>query len=519
MLKQIFLLTVCAVLLAGSGEVLAGSGSGTVKAGFVYLDETGNMSVNHATFNEYEGMALSLNNFRYDFDNDLRVLLDLKRISLNNRNLTGSLSKPGLFGVEITNNQYRRFYDFNGNTFTRRAQTGVSLWVKPNRYVTVFGGGSGIGYRGETADLFDPVLPAAPHKVDYDQSGYNGGIRFNKDGRMFQARYEHANYSDNYDADRDQTRYAIKLDGYLPVPKFEDRVILSGGFRRFETEFDVDCFGIRSNTVWGAAEAILPHNFSFKYSFLFDRTSSDSDYVATDNIINAGYLTYTWPAQVGITVGYQYDINDDYLDEVKANSFYVSGWWKPRTYLEVRGEHGLRSEDVKSGARLIGDQDFGRYRFSVKYRGEDVEFAKLSYEGTRRENDQIGSDVDFNRFGLDVSAGFKGYANFAGGYSYSTGEYENSEETFEFCDHLLYGDVTAREYYNFTAGCGATYYRSKRDLDVERFMLRFSGIFDLGSGYNIEARYNVHNFDDFLVRDRYYTANEVEINISKDISI
>ncbi len=518
-MKYIPVLTVCACLLLAAPALVAGTGFGTARLGYVFLDETGNQSVNQPTFNDYEGMTLSLNKFRYTFDNGMLARMDLNRISLNNRNLTGSIMRPGLFGVDVYNNQYRRFYDFDGNTFTRRAQTGVQAWVMPNKYVTVSGGGNGIGYRGEMADLFDPVLPAAPYKVDYDQMAYNGGIRFNKDGRMFQARYEHVAFTDNYNSDRDQTRFSIKLDAYFPVPNYEDKIILSGGFRRFETEFDVNKFGIRSNMAWGAARVNLPHNFSFKYSFLFDRTASDSDYVATDNIINAGYLTYTWPAQAGLTFGYQYDINDDYLDEVKANTFYFSGWWKPVTHFELRGEHGLRSEDVKSGSRLIGDQDFSRFEFSVKYRGDRIKLAKISFEGTRRENDQIGSDVDYNRFGVDFSADLKGYADFSGGYSYSNGEYTNSEETFEFCDHTIYGNLMAREYYNFTAGFGATYYRSRRDLDVESFTLRFSGIYNLGSGYNFEAIYNVHNFDDFLVRDRYYTANVVEINISKDISM
>lgn len=517
MIKQIFVSAIWAALLGGS--LWAGDGAGTIKLGYIYLDETGNQSVNHGTFNEYEGAALSLDKFRYTFNNGMQSRLDLKRISLNNRDLRGSLTKHGLFGLEITNNQYRRFYDFDGNTFARRAQTGAALWFKPNKYVTVSGGGNGIGYRGETADHFDPVIPAAPTKVDYDQVSYNGGIRFNKNGRMFQARYEHADFSDNYNSARDQSRFAVKLDGYFPVPNYENRLILSAGFRRFESEFKTSSFGMRSNMVWGAALANLPYNLSVKYSFLFDRTASDSDYVATDNIINAGYVTYTWPARAAITVGYQHNINDDYFDEVKANSYYVSGWWKPAARFELRGEHGMRSEEVKAGSRLTGDQDFGRFRLSVKYRGEEVKFAKISYEGTRRENDQIGSDIDFNRFGLDLSAALKGYADLSGGYSYSAGEYENGEENFEFRDHVIYCDLTAREYYNFTAGLGGTYYRSQRDLDVESFVLRFSGNYKLGSGYYIEARYNIHNFDDFLVRDRYYTANIVEINISKDISL
>jgi len=77
---------------------------------------------------------------------------------------------------------------------------------------------------------------------------------------------------------------------------------------------------------------------------------------------------------------------------------------------------------------------------------------------------------------------------------------------------------TTFEYISFTPGLGVTYYRSQRDLDVESFILRFKLAYGFYSGYRIEIKYDVHNFDDFLFLDRYYTANIVEINLIKNIS-
>ena len=117
------------------------------------------------------------------------------------------------------------------------------------------------------------------------------------------------------------------------------------------------------------------------------------------------------------------------------------------------------------------------------------------------------------------STGYRGYGTLSGGYAYTVGEYTDIETTFEFCDHFLYADVTAEEYRNVTIGGGITYYRSKRDLDVDRVTVRLKASYRFMEDYHLEGVYNIHNFDDYLIRDAYYTANIIEINIRKDISI
>ena len=517
MMKNHKIIVVFIFLLCLSGMAGAVNNGGEVKLGYVFIDEEGNQSVNQPTFNYYPGFLLSLEKFHYNFTNGMRVRADLKNLTLNNRNLSLGLGKAGLFGIDISNNQYRRVYDFDGNSFTRRRQTGGSLWFFPHRYLKLFGGGSFSNLAGSITDLFNPDGPGAVKNMDYGLKTYHAGMRFNFRGKMLQAEYRTSEYTDNKNADRGQKRSNIKLDALLPVPKYE-WIVLTGGFRHFETKYSTTEFKISSNRAWGGATAALSRNFSANYNLIFDRTGSDSDIIATDNLAHTIYLTGISPGHAGLTVGYQNDINDDFADEVRANSYYASGWFTPNSHFEFRGEFGTRAEKVEDGWRLVGNEDRNRLKISGKYFYAAHGSLSLKYENKQRDNDQLGTSADFNRFAADATLKLTKYGEFSGGYSYSTGDYKDLEQEFEFNDHVLYGDITLREYHRLRAGFGATYYRSKRDIDVESFMLHFMASLRFAENHHLEVVYNVHNFDDFLVTDRYYTANIVEINLIKELS-
>ncbi|PKK84262.1 MAG: hypothetical protein CVT49_04655 [candidate division Zixibacteria bacterium HGW-Zixibacteria-1] len=515
-MRKILLIVSCAFLLTAGTSVLA-DGGGRVTVGYTYIDEEGNQSVNHGTFNQYEGVGLSLEKFNYLFDSGLRLKADLNNLTLNNRNAVIGLERSGLFGFRAYNNQYRRVYNFEGDSFTRRHNTGGTVWFYPHRYIRLFGGGEYVGNSGKMLPLFDLGGATPPQDVDYKQFCYNAGIRLNHRGGMFQAEYRAGEYHDDFKIERDQTRSRINLYGLIPVPGYE-WLVLSGRFFHFETKYDDTEFKISTNQVRGGAMAKLSEKVLLNYYFIFDRTSSDSDIIATDNIAHAVYATYNWMNVAGLTAGYQYGINDDYEAQVTSNAYYFYGWLKPGRYFELRGEHGMRSESVDDGSRLIGDEDRSRFKFSAKYSKPENGFISIKYEGRNRENEQLGTEIDFTRLAIDAALIRKDYGNLSAGYAYSIGDYDNLETAFEFADHIVYGDITSAEYRGFDAGFGVVYYRSLRDLDVESFSLHFKAGYNFMEDHRLEVKYNVDNFDDFLVRDNYYTSNIVEISLTKILS-
>lgn len=512
-------LNVLALLLLSS-VAYSSAGRGDVILGYVFLDEVGNLSVNHSTFNDYEGAALSMENLWYRFDNGLRLRADLRNITLNNRNLRATIGQAGLFGVSLFHNKYRRPYDFEGGRFTKRNRTGGSIWAFPHKYVKLFAGGSLVNKSGSVVELFDATAPGAGLTTDYTHSNYNGGVRFNYMGRMLRAEFRASNYVDDLNASRDQDRFSFMVTAAGPLPRYEE-ISVFGGFRRFTTEYNASSDKITSNKGWGGATVALPENFTVKYALVFDRSGSERDPVKTDNVSHAFYASHVWPELAQVTAGYIRDYNDDLADAVEANSYYFSGWVKPISALELRGEYGMRAEEVKAGKRLVGDEDRQKFKFSAKYRCFDNATFAVKLDARIRENEQLGSKSEFMRPAVDLGVDFYSFASFIGGYSFARGIYTNVAEGFEFRDHTVYGDITSQEYHDFTVGFGGTYYRSKRDLDVEKSSFRFNLSYRFLENHHIEFEYNVHNFDDFVYTsqfDEYYTANIVEIKIIKDLS-
>jgi len=501
--------------LASSSEL-----EGTVTASYIYLDEEGNRSVNQPTFNTYEGAALSLEDFRYYLDNGMRLSADMKNITLNNRDLNLGITKPGLFGVNLTHNQYRRFYDFDGGIYTRRHREGGNAWIRPHKYIKIFGGGSFNAESGSMIPLYDGIAPGEISDMDYEQMYYNGGILLNHEGRTLRAELRGSTFDVLDSDDRDQERMSYSIFAAGPVPHLE-AVSVFGGFRRFESWYMETDYKIESNRGFAGSSVKLPQYFRLKYMFVFDRTGSDSDFVKTDNVSHGVFLSRIWKGMANVTLGYQRNYNDDFEDEIQANSFYFSGWLKPIRALELRAQFGTKEDDLKSGNTVLGDQYKRKFRFSTRYRHNEYGTVTLRVDANTRKSDLLDTKSEFLRTGLDIQANLMQYASLTGGCSRAVGHYENTETDFEFHDYIVFADISSMEYHNVTGGFGFNYYWSSQELDVERSMLEFRLGYRFLPKHKIEVQYNVHNFDDFIYTgsfDEYYTANIVEVKLINDLA-
>ena len=136
------------------------------------------------------------------------------------------------------------------------------------------------------------------------------------------------------------------------------------------------------------------------------------------------------------------------------------------------------------------------------------------------ENNDIGSTADYRKFGSDLAVRVEQCGELQVSYAYFDGEYKNNGGTFKMCDHLISGDILSRSYYDFQAGIGGAYTRSRLGPDVESSQLRFTGIYNITERYRAEVVYSVFNFDDYAdpspIYSQYYTANVVELSVSYD---
>ena len=190
-----------ALLAISAVSALGSDLKGTAKVGWVVIDDEGNRGVYSPTYNLYEGPAVSFEKFSYRFDNGFRLYGNMKNITLNNRNLTFGAIRPGMFGINFINNQYRRTYDFAGDRFTRRNQTSGDVWFKPVKYVRLFG-----GYGLTAVNTFD-----------YKQQYYHGGVQLGHDRHYIQLDYRGSKYTDDLSTLEDRCTSRIRVTASTPV--------------------------------------------------------------------------------------------------------------------------------------------------------------------------------------------------------------------------------------------------------------------------------------------------------------
>ena len=508
------LLLLFAIALSAQG----GSLDGSVRVGYIYLDEEGSEGVYDPSFNMYEGAAVSLERFSYRFDDGTRVFGNLHNFTMNNRNMTAGVTKSGLLGVTLHNDQYRRQYSFSGSEFTRRRQSYGNAWVQPLEWLRVFGGYGLTDKHGTAEHVFEQFGSVVMREYDYRNKYYHGGVVLSKDRSRLKAEYRGSSFTDNLDDMNGRESARIRVSAVTQLPRYRN-ILLRGGFQDYHWEAVDRMDTLRANTFWGGGQWFFYEGFNFRYSMIFDRARRTGDPAATDNITNAFYLGRVWQGLAGVTVGYRYSLNDDIYDELTANGYYVDGWMTPTPKWTFRAGFGIETEDISDGATLTGARDYSRHHASVRFKLPDG-YIRAQWNGKEIEHDDIATSTDYNRIGSDLAYTLERYGEIQVSYNYLIGEYENIDGTFKFKEHIVSGDFFPIKYKQVQLGAGAVYMRSQDDLDVESFQIRFSGAYSFMDDHRFEVRYAAHNFDDLAAPrapyTQYYTGNVVEFYVVRD---
>ena len=72
---------------------------------------------------------------------------------------------------------------------------------------------------------------------------------------------------------------------------------------------------------------------------------------------------------------------------------------------------------------------------------------------------------------------------------------------------------------DLTLSGGVAYIDVGKDLDIEKSTLFFESKYTFRDKYYAEVKYDVYNFDDYVLVDRYYTANVVWVNVGYNFEV
>ncbi|MCP4634607.1 MAG: hypothetical protein GY855_16890 [candidate division Zixibacteria bacterium] len=511
----IITVVIMTLLCLSSSQTVAYEYQGNVGLGYIYTDIEGNQSVHQPTHNLYDGASFSLEKFRIKWDNGTRLNANIINPNLNNRRLDLSINRSGFGGATVRHSSYRRTYDFEGTDFTRRKATSGTVWLYPVKMLKLFAGYGITDKDGDRRDLFEPSEDVLIAPVDYTHQNYHAGLEIKHHRSYGRFEYRVSDFSDDLNDTNNRSSQRLRMTVYSPMPMYEN-ISFGGGFQRFEYKLENRSETLKSNTAWGVGQYMHPKGYQIRYSFMFDRTNRTGDLAATDNIRQTVHIGKTWKGSGGLLAGYGHAINDDIRVERSGNEYSFSGWLTPVKKLTLRSGLGFAKDEIQSGRTLTGNRDYSRYWFLAHYRFTDG-FARLRLDNRQRDNDDIGSSIDYIRLTADISHTIFDYGDIRTSYSFGDGKYTNSSGVFDFQEHVLSGDAFSKEYLGAQVGFGGNYYRSRQDEDVKAFTIQITGRYRIFRKTQLEVIYSVHNFDDFndttIPYNKYNTANVVEARI------
>ncbi|UCC44176.1 MAG: hypothetical protein JSU65_13860, partial [Candidatus Zixiibacteriota bacterium] len=420
----------------------ADEGSTTVKAGFVVADEEGNLAVNQETFNTYEGLALSVEDFRYQLAPRWRLSADLLDLTLNNRNLSARLSNQGRFKLDLHHDKYRRRYDFGGANFTRRSTTSADISFSPIRQLELFTGLSLMKKHGARNDAIDVTEGRSP--VDYSHTAYLVGGRYSNRRGSASVQYRRLDFENdvptalhNIGRQADEVRTSASL--VIPGAEW---LLVSGGYDYRQDQLDASGVKLTTNLGWAGIKATLPKYYRVDYNFSFARTTQTTLDQETDNAVNAITVSRNWPGVGGVSVGYENRIADDLVDRTESHGLLLGSWFNWQRRLSVRASLSLRDQDVVDGITQVGDRSVTRYRITARYRETDLWSLELQWAGRVSKHDphpdireasaddELDTRVDYDGLSMVFSIDKEKYGRLTLSHTYYLGKYENnSDET------------------------------------------------------------------------------------------
>jgi len=219
-------------------------------------------------------------------------------------------------------------------------------------------------------------------------------------------------------------------------------------------------------------------------------------------------------------VGYRYRMNDDIYDELSGSGYTLTGWARLIDRLTLRAGMNFDDESVDAGRTLTGAREESRHWMSLRYREQNW-FARIKIENRERETELIGTSFDLLRFAGDVWFNCPELGELSASYAYSNGDYDNTDGAYEYREHVVSGEFTAREYMRTTLGFGGHYHRGLEDVDVEAFEVRLTGRYRVDKRIRCEVIYSAHNFDNLadtsIPYHEFYTANVVHFNVMYEL--
>jgi hypothetical protein len=255
-----------------------------------------------------------------------------------------------------------------------------------------------------------------------------------------------------------------------------------------------------------------------KYNFYGARVEDQSrNDNATDNLRHDFDVIYY--SQYGrVYGGYGYIINDDdrSITDYEVWRLGLNGGYKK--YITVRFDWQNRTKTDMEKRTLLKDIEDSRVRLNLRsvYRFLTV---GVGYLDRKREFTDIQTSAEGERISGFVELRDARWGAITADYARSEDEYVNLWAPFETKSDVVTGRIDFEYVTDLRLSAGTSYLKIAGDLDIEKSIIFFEGEYFFLEDWSVDLKYNVYNYDDFILMDRYYTANVVWFNVGYKFSV
>lgn len=509
-----FLLT---ALAASAG--LAGDLNGTLKLGYIVKDETaGDISAIQETYNIYEGFAVSQVKLNGRLGGRNYFNLDVNDINLNSRRGRFAYRVPDVGKLTVRYDRYRQLYDMDGSVTSERENWRIGGVLTPRKGLRITGDYSIQNKNGDRLATPEGTNSFLGNQYDYGLQTGRFEVEARRGSRGLAAGYELSRFTDGdlTLAKRKGDIFSLRANGsdFLFPTKVSHFLRGSYGKQRL-TEADLD-YQLGAFQYLGTVRP--SRAFQFQYRLDLSRIDNQSTRLQTDLVRNDFDLT--WYNGIGkLFGGFGYVTNDDDVTLTSYNVWRVGGTASYGKWVTGKLSYATSEKEDQAKRTLLKDIESSRLRASIHARPSDPLTLGVSYVDRVREFPIIrvkATGQRYSAFGRYAVQG-KGAINLD--YSYSDEEYIDRVAGFDADNHTVTGRIDINAIKDLRLSAGLTYLDIGKDMDVEKSIMMFEGHYTLMNDYFIELKYNVYNYDDYVLLDRYYTANVVWVNIGYNLSL
>lgn len=514
-------LIMTAVLIIGAQTVSSATKNidGTLKLGGIGIDEQyGSLASMQETYNIYDGFNVAQVLMNGHLGPKHYFTLNLRDINLKSRKGNFLYRSPNTFRFNSRYRQNRYVFDPDRNITSDRKVWGFNLAYKPLESLNLLANYDYNNRNGQRASY--PLGTTGTWlSSGYDYTQHNGGLeaQYIRGRRGGALRYDFTHFANRQDEQTDRQGHLLSARFNTPCNFYDNW----SHFLRFaygkHDVINADVYFTLLNFQY--TSIVKPAQwFRFKYNLYVNRIDDTATKMATDDIRNnfEADFYYKYGRVFG---GYGYEINDDDRYLTDYNTYAVGGTfdYEKRVYAKVSYANRAKTDQEK--LTLLKDIESERIRADLKLTITD----DLVIGGRYIEGERVYPDINTSAKGTRTN----GYLNYKlpvwfsiwGDYVYRVEDHNNLVGKFNTNGHVVTSKLTFDRIRDLYLGFGETYLRIREDLDIEKSILFFEAEYTLADAYHFELRYNVFNYDDYVMTERYYTGNIVWFNVAYDFNL